>query len=250
MPSKVIDTILLFGDSATELAWVEGGYVQRLAQLYARKLDVINRGLSGYTTEWALPVFEQTFPRKNESSPNVRLLLLWLGGNDTCLLPSPQHVPLDQYIFNLKRLILMVRSPDSEWYSPNTRIILVTPGPFNETVRGARLAARNPPIALDRKSEVTRSYADGVIALGKDLGIPVVDVYTPIWEATGNGDTKRMEEYLYDGLHLSKLGYDVVFNLLIKTIEKEFPELHHDALPMVFPDWKDLDWENPRASIN
>ena len=27
--------------------------------VYARKLDVLNRGLSGYNTEWAIPVFEQ-----------------------------------------------------------------------------------------------------------------------------------------------------------------------------------------------
>jgi hypothetical protein len=27
--------------------------------VYARKLDVINRGLSGFNTEWAIPVFEQ-----------------------------------------------------------------------------------------------------------------------------------------------------------------------------------------------
>ena len=26
---------------------------------YCRKLDVINRGLSGFNTEWAIPVFEQ-----------------------------------------------------------------------------------------------------------------------------------------------------------------------------------------------
>jgi len=26
---------------------------------YSRSLDVINRGFSGYNTDWALPVFEQ-----------------------------------------------------------------------------------------------------------------------------------------------------------------------------------------------
>lgn len=27
--------------------------------VYARKLDVLNRGFSGYNTEWALPVLDQ-----------------------------------------------------------------------------------------------------------------------------------------------------------------------------------------------
>lgn len=29
------------------------------ADVYARKLDVLNRGFSGYTTEWAIPIFKQ-----------------------------------------------------------------------------------------------------------------------------------------------------------------------------------------------
>jgi isoamyl acetate esterase len=29
------------------------------ADVYARKLDVINRGMSGYNAEWALPVLQQ-----------------------------------------------------------------------------------------------------------------------------------------------------------------------------------------------
>lgn len=31
----------------------------RSPDVYARKLDVLNRGLSGYNTDWALPVLEQ-----------------------------------------------------------------------------------------------------------------------------------------------------------------------------------------------
>ncbi|KAG8954695.1 hypothetical protein FRC04_011128 [Tulasnella sp. 424] len=146
-------------------------------------------------------------------------------------------------------MVSMVQSPDSQYYSPETRIILITPPPFNEAVRAARLAARDPPIALDRKSGVTRKYADAVIELGKELNVPALDVYTPIWEATDNGDPKKLEKYLYDGLHPSKEGYAVIYDLLIQTIETKFPELHYDALPMVFPGWKDLDWSNARASI-
>lgn len=31
---------------------------------YVRKFDVINRGLSGYQTDWAIPVFEQVIRRQ------------------------------------------------------------------------------------------------------------------------------------------------------------------------------------------
>lgn len=30
-----------------------------IPDVYARRLDVLNRGLSGYNTDWAIPVFEQ-----------------------------------------------------------------------------------------------------------------------------------------------------------------------------------------------
>ena len=37
-----------------------GSQIQKNSQVvYCRKLDVINRGLSGFNTEWAIPVFEQ-----------------------------------------------------------------------------------------------------------------------------------------------------------------------------------------------
>lgn len=79
MAANVHDVIMLLGDSITQGGWEPdlNGFGQRLARqfflslfllskshiffsdVYARKLDVLNRGLSGYNTEWAIPVFEQ-----------------------------------------------------------------------------------------------------------------------------------------------------------------------------------------------
>lgn len=78
MAAKVLDGIMLFGDSITQGSWGLNGVGARLScrflshflctdgahrsensVVYARKLDVINRGLSGYNTEWAIPVFER-----------------------------------------------------------------------------------------------------------------------------------------------------------------------------------------------
>lgn len=62
MAANVMKAILLFGDSITQGGWQPYGFAQRLAYVYARRLDVINRGLSGYNTEWAIPIFEQARP--------------------------------------------------------------------------------------------------------------------------------------------------------------------------------------------
>ena len=80
MAVNILDAIMLFGDSITQGSWELDGIGARLScrflsrdlfsismklidlmnsVVYARKLDVINRGLSGYSTEWAIPVFEQ-----------------------------------------------------------------------------------------------------------------------------------------------------------------------------------------------
>jgi len=244
-----MDSIFLFGDSLTQGGWQAGGFAQRLAYLYARRLDIVNRGLSGYNTEWAMPVFEKTFPKKGSPGSKVRLLVLWWGANDSCLRPSPQCLPLDKFVANLKTMISMVRSPESEWHSPDTKIILVTPPPMSEAMRKADLASRDPPIELDRTAANTELYVDAVIALGKELDLPVIDMYEPIWAATGNGNSEKLQEYLSDGLHLTTAGYTIIYDQLLATIKANFPELYQESIPMVFPQWKDIDWENPRSSF-
>ena len=45
-----LPTILLLGDSLTQLAFE--GWGARLANVYQRRADVINRGCSGYNTDF------------------------------------------------------------------------------------------------------------------------------------------------------------------------------------------------------
>jgi hypothetical protein len=79
MAAYTQDVVLLLGDSLTQGRWDWSGFADRLACMfcglhldqplkprlatYVRKFDVINRGLSGYQTDWAIPVFEQVIRR-------------------------------------------------------------------------------------------------------------------------------------------------------------------------------------------
>lgn len=101
----------------------------------------------------------------------------------------------------------MIRSSDSLWHSPDTRIILITPPPISEKVRGKELASRDPPQGLDRSLENTKLYADAVKKLGEELAVPVIDMFTPIKDAWKDED--EIKEYLSDGLHLTTAGYTV-----------------------------------------
>jgi len=242
---------MLFGDSITQGAWEPGvdGFGERLSHIYARKLDVINRGYSGYNTEWGLPVFAQCFPKRTDGGAKVKVLTIWFGANDACIKPSPQHVPLDKFISNLKTMIEMVQSSDSLYYSPSTRIILITPPPVGAIQRAADLAARDPPLPLDRLFETTRMYADGIRALALDKKVAVADVWTSLWEGVTQNEA-ALDEVLADGLHLNRKGYEIMYETLIKTISAVYPEVHYDNVPYIFPAWDKINWDSPEESLH
>ncbi|KAF8810141.1 SGNH hydrolase [Phlegmacium glaucopus] len=246
MAETVQDVFMLFGDSLTQGAWEPeiNGFGQRLSYVYARKLDVLNRGLSGYNTEWSIPVFEQCIAKSIQANvPEVRVLTIWFGANDACIQPSPQHVPLLKFISNITYMVNMIKSLTSSYYSPTTRIILITPPPVNTFQRRADLESRQPPQALDRDFEVTRAYAEGVRQVAQSENVALVDVWSALWEAAGE-DEKSLKFFLRDGLHLNAEGYRIMYEELITTIREVYPEVHYDNLEYVFPvralSWRDI----------
>lgn len=97
----------------------------------------------------------------------------------------------------------MVKSPTSAYYSPETRIILITPAPVNTK-------QWNKPDS-PRVFETTRSYAEAVKEVGEKENVPVADVWTKIFDAAGRSE-EACEKYLSDGLHLTSDGYNVRAN--------------------------------------
>lgn len=81
-------------------------------------------------------------------------------------------------------------------------------GGWGWVVDGSTGVARDPPVELDRTFENTREYAREVGRVGEKEGIPVVDVWTKLWEGAGQ-DERALNKYLYDGLHLNEAGYAV-----------------------------------------
>jgi len=233
---------MLFGDSITQGGWEPelDAFGQRLSYVYARKLDVLNRGLSGYNTEWSLPVLERCIAKSNETNlPKVRVLTIWFGANDACIKPSPQHVPLPKFANNLTYMINMIKSPTSPYYSPTTRIILITPPPVNTFQRRADLESRVPPFALDRDFEVTKAYAESVREVSRSEDVALVDVWSAVWEAAGE-DEKSLSKFLRDGLHLNAEGYRIMYEALVATIKEVYPEVHYDNLGFTFPPWAEM----------
>lgn len=180
-------------------------------------LGTTRNGRSLYTSRQVLPIMHsirrantsyQIIAKQTEQPhvPKIALLTIWFGANDACIPPSPQHVPIPKFKDNLTYFVRLIKSPSSEYYSPKTRIILFTPPPINTYLRSADLATREPPLALDRNFEVTKAYAEAVQEVGKNEGVPVLDVWTALYEAADR-DEKQLDKFSYDGLHLNTVGY-------------------------------------------
>lgn len=95
-----------------------------------------------------------------------------------------------------------------------TRIVLLNPPPVNTFQRGAALAARNPPQACDRDFLVTKEYAEAVVEVAKTEGVPVVDVWSAMYEAAER-DERKLESFFHDGLHLNEAGYYVRYGFCL-----------------------------------
>ena len=123
--------------------------------VFIRRLDILNRGFSGYNTTNALDVFPEFIP--NPSQATVRFLVIFFGANDACLPGSPtgQYVPLEKYAANLRRLIKTAR-----YLLPGVRIILISPPPVNEYQLEASNLLKWGTTTPTRTAANTKLYAD------------------------------------------------------------------------------------------
>ncbi|PVU92860.1 hypothetical protein BB559_003563 [Furculomyces boomerangus] len=260
-------SIYLFGDSLTQFGYnaAELGWVSKLSDVYARKADVINRGLSGYNTRWGKYAFANIFPLSDQKKQefnskfyesadakdkriidairnstetdncNAELLVIFFGGNDAAIENRSQHISLDEFSKNLSEIIEIAQT------SNQTKIILITPPPLCDPDWEKFLKTLG--LETDRFNEITKKYADVVKEVGNKYGLPVVDIYERIEglvKAERDEYIKKLEEegkieqvskwygysgYLTDGLHLAKKGNSVLFEMLIESINSNFPSL-------------------------
>ncbi|CDS13695.1 hypothetical protein LRAMOSA05869 [Lichtheimia ramosa] len=229
--------IVLFGDSITQFSFDPelSGFGAGLAHSYQRRMDVMNRGFSGYNTKWALPILRQLLPtveQQKQHASQVQLMTIFFGANDAALPFSDQHVPLEEYKENLRKMISMIKSPDSPYYNPTTRLILITPPPLDESQWEKHCDG-----PLNRTFESAKQYAAAVRQVAKECNVVVADLWTMLVEESGE---TPFGEYLNDGLHLSAKGNRAVHQLLLKMIKEHFNDIHPDNLGMEIPWWRDL----------
>jgi lysophospholipase L1-like esterase len=244
----------LFGDSITQYSFDPSlqGFGAALSNIFQRKLDVINRGYSGYNTAWCvalLPhVLTSTLPCPTTGTfATIKLITIFLGANDAVLPGNRQYVPLADYKKNLSKMIDLVLQNDPHtryYFKSNYRILLITPPPVDPERWCNHKGAATP----DRSITNTNMYRSACLEIGMDKRVVVLDTWKLFlgdYECTP--ETTR--ELLVDGLHLDIKGNKLVAAGIMDCIKSNWPEILPEQLvePVV---WHDkVDPKNVAASL-
>lgn len=259
--------IFLFGDSITQYSFggtlklsnavttTRFGWGSLLSAAYARKADVYNKGFSGYNTRMALEreLVPKLFGKgiggdHDPSSSSLAFCTVFFGANDATLPPNPnnsathtQHVPKDEYVENLRKIIKSIRSETNNSKLP---IIIITPPPVHDEKWKKSVGAFDHH---NRSNEVAREYGLAAIAVASEFDEKcyVVDA----WEVLkGDEGTDVYGKYMADGLHLTEDGNQVLYDGIMKLIQTEMKHLapaadddkDSEGMKLQEPEWQEL----------
>ena len=245
-----MDACSRFGDSLTQEGFKVGGWAARLADRYIRRLDVINRGFSGYNSKWALELLPAlSLPE------NAELVTVFLGANDAAVKESNpvQHVPLESYKENLKEIV--------GYFKNNLKarhVLVLSPPPLLENGWRDRLREKGGnEVESDRLNAVTKQYAEAAREVAKSTASGFVDLFEAL------GKVKEKEALFTDGLHLNEVGNGLVFDAIVDYIEKHISGLKvtpckfsgsinsgsESEIPPLAPWWDSIDPDNFAKSL-
>ncbi|KAI8331766.1 SGNH hydrolase-type esterase domain-containing protein [Chlamydoabsidia padenii] len=227
--------IVLFGDSITQISFSPAltGLSTLLADTYQRKMDIVNRGFSGYNTSLALPILRELLPKKKEQrkqKAHIELMTIFFGANDAAFPSSSQNVPVDQYQANLKKMITMIQDKKSTYYNPTVRVVLINQPPLNDTMWKQK--CEDEGIPLDRSAARAKVYAAAAKQVGEEMNVTTLDLWSKIMEQA-SGSFNGTGTFLMDGLHLNADGYSILYNMLMDTIQTKYPEIAPNNLKFV-----------------
>ena len=223
------------------------GWGAYLSDVYQRRCDVYNRGMSGYNTDWFLRYLETKEGYQDvfgsmksggsysssSSSSNVKLVTIFFGANDaSCKELNPRHhVPLSRFEPNLKKIV--DKCKDS--FGNDAKFVFITPPPVCHKSRleyQIQLYKEKASGELERNLNLSGQYAAVVERVAKELGVPCLNIWKDMQEKSHDEAKNSVDDekhpwsiYLSDGLHLSREGNLFVGEKLNDLIAKEYPDI-------------------------
>ncbi len=185
--------VVCFGDSVTGVYYHTGSrraYTDMLGVALRQiapsaKVEMLNAGISGNTTENALARID-----RDVISHRPDLVTVMFGLNDMT------RVPLPTYRENLKKIAERCQAAGSE-------VMLVTPN--------------NVITTNDRPTEKLIQYCDAIRQVGSELNIPVCDVYREL-DAARQHDAKQWRLLMSDAIHPNMAGHKRIATCLAQSI--------------------------------
>jgi isoamyl acetate esterase len=244
-------SFVLFGDSITQQSFsLSCGWALPIADAYATSVDVMNRGFSGYNSRWAAAVAKNVITTRLFSQ--LELVTVFFGAND-CVSPglpgdwSRQHVPVDEYEANLRRIVTHVQNLENRDRSA-PRVILIAPPPVDEEAWLRRTVEkwagvnglRAEDIPCNRRLDSVKAYAAAAQRVAAATNVPFIDLCNDMLASSSD-----WKAYLSDGLHLNASGAAFLAAKLQHVIENEFSgALRVGFTPPQLPVHTDLTAEN------
>jgi len=234
-PRRLRREALLLGDSITQYGNAEkderlqplsfpavsgAGWTALVAERYSRKVDLINRGLSGYNTRKVRAVLELIL---ESTSDGLLFATLFLGANDEA--PDSEdalcsHVPVAEFEENLTFIARQLRKKADH-------LVIIAPPPISAG-----------SCTMGRTNEVVALYAAASMRVAHATGTIFVDIFNEMRSAD-------LDSLLVDGLHLSAKGNAFLASKVLNALEQCCPS---DDIPWDLPGRRDLDRFSPKVA--
>lgn len=204
-----------------------------------RKLDVLNRGFSGYNTDHAKLILPKVLEIENQGPAKVKLMTIFLGTNDA--LSNIQHVPVSRYSENLTSMV-------QEAQAHGIKLIVI--GPALHDSKLLTEGFTGPSNCTNNKI-----YSEAAKKVAEKFNVPFLDLWAAFQRSGGWSDQEladgsvSIRSLVHDGIHFTPQAYEILFKEILSTIEKEYPEYAPGNVKMKLAIWDSIDPNNIEKTI-
>ncbi|RLV89771.1 Isoamyl acetate-hydrolyzing esterase [Spathaspora sp. JA1] len=247
------DKFILFGDSITQFSNTQLGFALQPAiqDHYSRKLDVINRGYSGYNSNHARVILPEIIKAElNSTKDNIKLMTIFFGTNDAFEIEDEtnkiQAVDVKQYQENINHMVEFA-------LANNIKPIVIGPS-IHDCKRVMEFFTDRPTNKAPVTNKRLLDYSNAAKQVALKHKVAFVDLWNSfreygnwteqqMFDATGLGEWEvgTFEHLVHDGIHFTPLAYKILYEKLIEAIDLNYPALSSDNLVEKLPYWRDLD---------
>lgn len=246
------NTFLMFGDSITEFAFnqfpdsssrvPQFSLGSALQNVYTRKLQVLHRGFSGYTSRDALPLAKSILNEEFDKQPDskkIKIAYVFFGTNDARLRglssENNEHIPLENYLENM---VLVIK----EFNDRNIPVIVITPGLHDQNLWNIQYP-QDLVTGDYRTNENNKLYQDKLTEKINNSGyknayiLPLYNIMIDWIEKNGSEMAKNGDysEILSDGIHFTGLGYEILYDAIMNIINTKIKSFSPIFMHMQFP---------------